>query len=124
MISYDSSILLWDYCNLVIGFSNGVPIGPDHSAGKTNMLILTLDMKYIPGTSMRLKKCQLWATGKYCICLTTYSWKRVVFLLGVNQTGVSVMNELQWCELYEFTLEHIVDWHLVEPNTSEMEEWL
>lgn len=63
MINYNALVLFWDYCNLVIVFSNGVPVGPDHSTGKTNVLILTLGMKYIPGTSERLKKCQLWEPG-------------------------------------------------------------
>lgn len=55
MINYNSLILVQDSCNLVIVFSNGVPVDPDHSTGKTNVLILTLDMKYIPGTSVRFK---------------------------------------------------------------------
>lgn len=51
MINYDFLMSLWDYCNLIIVFHGNVPIGPDHSAAKTNVLILTLGTKYIPGTS-------------------------------------------------------------------------
>lgn len=88
MINYDSLILLWDYCNFVIVFSNGVPVGLDHSTGKTNALILMLGMKYIPGTSVRLKK------------MSTVSNQGVLHLpnhLELQMSGIPSRREPDWC---------------------------